>query len=87
MHVSLPIGDSVLMGSDVPSMFGPPPVMGSNFSITYTPQSREEVDALLAKLSDGGNVTMEAQDDVLGLLLCRLHRQVRHRLDARLRAD
>ena len=62
MHVSLPIGDSVLMGSDVPSMFGPPPVMGSNFSIAYTTQSRDEVDALLAKLSDGGQVTMEAQE-------------------------
>ena len=66
MHVSLPIGDSVLMGSDVPSMFGPPPVMGSNFSICYTPQSREEVDALLAKLSDGGEVTMEAQETFWG---------------------
>ena len=62
MHVSLPIGTSMLMGSDVPSMFGPPPVMGSNFSISYDPESREQVDALLASLSNGGSVEMEAQD-------------------------
>ena len=62
MHVSLPIGTSILMGSDVPSMFGPPPVIGTNFSISYDPESREQVDALLAKLSDGGSVSMEPQD-------------------------
>ena len=31
MHVSLPIGSSVLMGSDSSSTQGPPPVVGSNF--------------------------------------------------------
>ncbi len=62
MHVQLPIGSSVLMGSDVPSMFGPPPVVGNNFSISYAPESREQLDALLAKLSDGGSVQMEPQD-------------------------
>ena len=62
MHVSLPIGTGILMGSDVPSQFGPPPVTGTNFSISYVPESREEVDTLLAKLSDGGSVSMEPQD-------------------------
>ena len=62
MHVSLPIGTSILMGSDVPSMFGPPPQSGDNFSISYSPESREQVDELLAKLSEGGIVEMEAQD-------------------------
>ena len=62
MHVSFPIGSSVLMGSDMPSTFGPPPEMGTNFSITYSCPSREETDALFAKISDGGVVTMPLAD-------------------------
>ena len=58
MHVSYPIGSSVLMGSDVPSVFGPPTVMGSNFSISYSTRTKEETDGLFAKISAGGRVTM-----------------------------
>ena len=62
MHVSFPIGDSVLMGSDVPTIFGAPPLTGTNFSVSVSPDSREETDRLFAGLSDGGNVTMPIQD-------------------------
>ena len=62
MHMSLPVGDSVLMGSDMPSGFGGPPVVGNNFSISYSTQSREETDSLFARLSEGGAVTMSLQD-------------------------
>ena len=62
MHVSLSVGDSVLMGSDVPSSFGPPHVPGNNFSVSVSPDSREETDRLFAALSDGGAVTMPLQD-------------------------
>ena len=62
MHVSLPVGDSVLMGSDVPSSFGPPHVPGNNFSVSISPDSREETDRLFAALSEGGAVTMPLQD-------------------------
>ena len=62
MHVSLRIGTSVLMGSDVPSTFASPVQMGSNISISYASPSREETDALFAKLADGGTVTMPLQD-------------------------
>ncbi|MCE2405479.1 MAG: VOC family protein [Dehalococcoidia bacterium] len=58
MHVSYPVGSSVLMGSDVPSAFGPPTVMGSNFSISYSTRTKEETDDLFAKISAGGKVTM-----------------------------
>ena len=58
MHVALPIGDSILMGSDMPEAFGPPPAKGSNFAITYSLSDRSEADDLFAKLSDGGQVTM-----------------------------
>ena len=62
MHVSLPIGNGVLMGSDVPPGFGPPLTVGSNYSVSYRPPSREEADRVFAGLSDGGVVTMELQD-------------------------
>ena len=62
MHVSYPIGDSVLMGSDVPSTFGAPHAPGNNFSVSLSPESREEADSLFAKLSDGGSVGMPMAD-------------------------
>ena len=61
MHVSLPIGSGVLMGSDRGS-FGPPLATGNNFSLSIQPDSKEEADSLFAKLSDGGQVTMPMQD-------------------------
>ena len=58
MHVSFPLGGGFLMGSDMPSTFGPPPEQGNNFSISIEPSSREEMDEQFAKISDGGTVTM-----------------------------
>ncbi|MXX93632.1 MAG: VOC family protein [Chloroflexi bacterium] len=66
MHVSYPIGSSMLMGSDVPEQFAPPPVQGSNFSISYQPESKAAADELFAKLSDGGTVTMPMEDQFWG---------------------
>ena len=62
MHVSLPIGSDVLMGSDVPSGFGMSHVPGNNFSISASPETREESDDLFAKLSEGGSVSMPLAD-------------------------
>ena len=62
MHVSLGVGESMLMGSDVPAAFGPPLNMGNNFSISYAAQSKKESDDLFARLSEGGVVTMPLQD-------------------------
>ena len=62
MHASLSIGDGVIMGNDSPSNFGPPPVVGNNFSLTFPTQSREETDALFAKISEGGTITMQPAD-------------------------
>ena len=67
MHVSLPIGSSVLMGSDSCSITpGPPPKVGSNFSISVAPQSKGECDALFAKLSADGRVGMPMQETFWG---------------------
>ena len=62
MHVSLPIGSGVLMGSDVPPGMGAPLTVGNNYSINYTAPSRAEADRVFAALSHGGQVTMELQD-------------------------
>ena len=62
MHATLTVGDGVIMGSDMPSNFGPPPVVGNNFSLTYPTQSKEETDELFAKMSEGGKVTMPLQE-------------------------
>ena len=62
MHVSLPIGDSVLMGSDSTSAFGQPPNVGNNYSISISADSREETDRLFSALSEGGSVAMQPAD-------------------------
>ena len=66
MHVTLSIGDAILMGSDSSAAFGPPPTPGSNFSLSYTPSTKEETDELFAKLSAGGTVTMPLQETFWG---------------------
>ena len=65
MHVTLPIGTSVLMGSDN-SPNGPPVVVGNNFSISVTTENREESNEAMAKLSEGGSVSMPMQETFWG---------------------
>ena len=62
MHVSLPVGPGVLMGSDTTSAFGPPPVAGDNFSISISTENRANTDRLFGLLSEGGNAAMTPQD-------------------------
>ena len=61
MHVALPIGSGILMGSDTFSL-NPPVAVGNNFSISIDTDGRERCDELFAKLSDGGSVMMPLQD-------------------------
>ena len=62
MHVSLDIGGTTLMGSDVPAAFGGPVQMGNNISISYLTESREQTEELFNKVSEGGTVTMPLDD-------------------------
>jgi PhnB protein len=62
LHVSLAVGDSVLMGSDTMSGQGEPFKQGNNFSISYAPSSKADADAKFAALSKGGKVVMPMQD-------------------------
>ena len=61
MHVALPIGSSILMGSDT-SSFAPPHAAGNNSSLSIDVESRERCDELCAKLSAGGSVIMPLQE-------------------------
>lgn len=62
MHAALPVGESVLMGSDAMAGFGPPTEIGNNFSVFVQAGSRAEADRVFAALSAGGEVTVPQQD-------------------------
>ncbi len=67
MHVSLPIGESVLMGSDTPSSDEAPTLLaGNNVHVAYSPASSEQADAQFARLAEGGDVTMPLEDQFWG---------------------
>lgn len=58
MHVSLPIGISILMGSDTGGDWAPTFKQGNNFSISISADSKEEADSIFNALSAGGQITM-----------------------------
>ena len=67
MHVSLPIGSSVLMGSDVPSEGpGADHTVGNNVHVSYEPPSRNDADEQFARLAEGGTITMPLGDQFWG---------------------
>ena len=66
MHVSLPVGSSILMGSDIIDGFGPPTVLGNNFTISIEADNRVVADSIFEKLSDGGSVEMPMQETFWG---------------------
>lgn len=57
MHISLPIGDSVLMGSDVPPGMGTV-TPGNNCYVCLSPDSPDEGKRVFDGLSDGGEIEM-----------------------------
>lgn len=58
MHVTLPVGDAVLMGSDVAKGYGEPPTPSNSFAISYTAKSTDDADRIFSALAEGGAVTM-----------------------------
>lgn len=57
MHVSLPIGNTVLMGSDSTTQSGDA-IIGTNFSVSINTDSRAEADRIFNGLSAGGKAFM-----------------------------
>ena len=61
MHVSFPIGNTVLMGSDTPSHYRENIKTGSNFSISVATESEDQTNRVFNGLAEGGQVTMPVQ--------------------------
>ncbi|WP_456315448.1 VOC family protein [Pseudomonas shirazensis] len=57
MHISLPVADTILLGSDSHPKFGDVG-FGDNFSISITAEDKEEADKIFNGLSAGGSVGM-----------------------------
>jgi PhnB protein len=57
MHVSLPVGKTILMGSDEPASMRTPGKLGK-FSISIGVDSKEEADKIFNGLSAGGQAIM-----------------------------
>src|SRR5262249_53736540 len=58
MHISLPVGDQVLMASDVIGEWANKFAVGTNTYITIVPDSKAEADRIFKGLSAGGHVEM-----------------------------
>jgi PhnB protein len=57
MHVTLPIGDTVLMGSDSTSQSGDV-VVGNNITVSINTASKVEANSIFNGLSAGGTIIM-----------------------------
>ena len=66
MHVALPIGDSVLMGSDGGSDWSKYHVQGNNFSVSVSVESEDEVNRLFEELVQNGKTDMPVQQTFWG---------------------
>lgn len=66
MHISYPIGTSVLMGSDSVASCGGVQPVGGSFAISYSPASKAEADKVFSQLLDGGEVQMELAETFWG---------------------
>jgi len=64
-HITLPIGSTMLMGTDVPSNM-PPVTAGTNVSLCISVDSRADADRIFGALSDGGTIQMPMQDQFWG---------------------
>lgn len=61
MHVALPIGSNVIMGTDVPKSMEQV-TFGTNSSICVSVDSRAEADRVFNGLAAGGEITMPLED-------------------------
>lgn len=66
MHVSLPIGNSILMGSDTVSQTENQFKQGNNFSLSITAETKLEADTLYQRLSVSGKQIMPLEDTFWG---------------------
>jgi len=62
MHISLPIGSNILMGTDACDEMGFNLTQGNNFYICIGPDSKEHADKLFNALAEGGKINTPLQD-------------------------
>lgn len=65
LFMSLPMGNSVLMGMDIPAHM-PPGKEGTNFMVTVETESEEETTQFFNGLAEGGHVMMPLGDQFWG---------------------
>jgi PhnB protein len=66
MHIALPIGASILMGSDTPEFMGRHSEQETRSKISISAESKEEADKLFNGLSAGGTVEMPIEESPWG---------------------
>ena len=67
MHVSLQVGNEMLMGSDtMPGFCDKTFQIGDNAYISIHPDSREEADRIFNALAEGGTIEMPMEDQFWG---------------------
>jgi len=66
MHIALPIGKNVLMGSDALESMGHKSTAGNNFSLSISAKNKEEADQVFNGLAAGGQVTMPLENTFWG---------------------
>jgi len=67
MHIALPIGGNVLMGTDITDPM-PASTFGTGISLSVDAESEEEAKRLFDSLSAGGKVTMALEKTFWGAL-------------------
>ena len=66
MHISLPIGENVLMANDVPEILGRVNEQENRSKICINTDSKEEAEKLFSGLSNGGIVEMPLDESPWG---------------------
>ena len=66
MHVGLPIGNTILMGSDTGGDWAAKLIEGNNFSVSVNTESKEEADRIFNGLKAEGQITMPMENTFWG---------------------
>lgn len=67
IHISLPIGkNSILMATDTLDSMGQKLIPGNNFSLSVSPDSKNDAEKIFSKLSEGGKVIMPMENAFWG---------------------
>ncbi len=66
MHISLPIGNTVLMANDVPEIMGRTNENENRSKIVISTESKDEADKIFNGLSVGGQIEMPISDSPWG---------------------